>query len=100
MENKESKFTIFKPTKSSMQSGLSNTKKWCLTNKDIKETYLSSKFCWTGIINSDKEIKIFFKTQASAVRFAKKNNLDFEIEEDKERKIFKKCYAENFVKKE
>jgi len=96
----KNKFTIFKPTKSSMQSGLSNTKKWCLSNNDVKQTYLSSKFCWTGTTNPDKEVKIFFKTQASAIRFAKKNNLDFDLKKPEERKILKKNYAENFIKKE
>ena len=40
------KFLIFKPTKSSMQSGIKNTNKWCLSNCEMNDSYISSKFCW------------------------------------------------------
>ena len=39
------KFLIFKPTKSSMQSGIKNTEKWCLSNCEMNDSYISSKFC-------------------------------------------------------
>ena len=45
------KFLIFKPTKSSMQSGIKNTEKWCLSNCEMNDSYISSKFCWTGSSN-------------------------------------------------
>ena len=47
-------FIIFKPAKSSMQSGLLNTKKWCLTNLSINESYKSPKFGWDGSTNPEK----------------------------------------------
>ena len=60
------KFLIFKPSKSSMQSGLKNTDKWCLSNCEINETFLSSKFCWNGSSNPEKRIKLYFKTLEEA----------------------------------
>ena len=55
------KFLIFKPTKSSMQSGLKNTNIWCLSNCEINESkYISSKFCWNGSSNPEKRVKAFF----------------------------------------
>ena len=53
------KFLIFKPAKSSMQSGLNNTNKWCLSNCEINESYISSKFCWHGSSNPEKELNFF-----------------------------------------
>ena len=81
-----------------MQSGLYKHKKWCLANKEINETYLNSKFCWTGTSNPEKNVKIFFDTKNSAIRFAKKYNYDIEIIETKKRKILKKSYSSNFIK--
>ena len=39
-----------------------------------------------------------FKSKELAVEYAKKNNIDFEVIEPKERKIIKKSYADNFTK--
>ena len=100
MKKNKLKFMIFKPAKSSMQSGLSKTKKWCLASKDVENTFLSSRFCWTGSSNSHKKILLFFDNKINAIRFAEKNNYDYEIIEPKKRKILKKSYASNFLRKE
>ena len=59
---KRNNFLIFKPTKSAMTSGLYKTKKWCLSNNEMNETFINSKFCWTGSTNPEKQIKIFLMT--------------------------------------
>ena len=96
---KKNKFLIFKPSKSAMQSGLKNSKKWCLTNKDINESFISSKYCWNGSSNPEKQIKLFFDDLDSAVNFAKKNNYSFEVMKTNHKILIKKSYAENFIKK-
>jgi len=63
-------FIIYKPAKSSMQSGLLNTKKWCLTNSSVNESYKSPKFGWDGSTNPEKKIELFFETLDEAKRFA------------------------------
>ena len=93
------KFLIFKPAKSSMQSGLNNTTKWCLSNCEMDENYVSSKFCWIGSTNPEKQMKLFFDSLESAESFAMKNNYDYEIIQPKKRKILKKSYSENFTRK-
>ena len=96
---KKFKFLIFQPTKSAMQSGLKNSRKWCISNNDINESYMSSKFCWNGSSNPEKQIKLFFDDLESAINFAKKNNYDYEVLMPNKRSLIKKSYAENFVKK-
>lgn len=96
---KKNKFLIFKPPKSAMQSGLNNSKKWCLCNNEINESFMSSKFCWNGTSNPEKKIKLFFENLDSAINFAKKNNYDYEILKPNKRTLIKKSYAENFIKK-
>ena len=58
-----------------MQSGYNNSRKWCLTNNDINESFMSSKFCWNGSLNPEKQIKLFFNDLESAINFAKKINM-------------------------
>ncbi len=99
MKIKKNKFLIFKPSKSAMQSGLSNTKRWCLRNNEIDKTYMSSRFCWTGSSNPERQIKIFFDNLDNAIKFAEKNNYDYDIVKPNKRKIVKKSYAENFFKR-
>ena len=96
---KKNRFLIFQPPKSAMQSGLLNTKKWCLTNSSINESYKSSKFGWDGSTNPEKKIELFFETLDEAKRFAQLNNYNYKVIEPLKRKIIKKSYAQNFIKK-
>ena len=96
---KKNNFLIFKPPKSAMQSGLSNSKKWCLTNNDVNESFINSKYCWNGSSNPEKQIKLFFNDLDSAINFAKKNNYNFEVLKPNNKTLMKKSYADNFTKK-
>ena len=83
-----------------MQSGLKNTNRWCLSNCEINETFISSKFCWNGSSNPKKRVRLFFKTldEAKKICLLKRNFL-FEIVLPAKRKILKKSYSQNFIKK-
>ena len=87
---------IYKPSKSSMQSGLGKTKKWLaeyITEKDkIKDTLMG----WNSSLDTKEQIKMFFETKEQAIEWSKKNNEQFIVIEPKERKIKPKNYASNF----
>ena len=87
-KNYENSFIIYKPTKSSMQSGLLNTKKWCLTNSSVNESYRSPKFGWDGTTNPEKKIELFFKTLNEAKRFAQTNNYNYKVLKPLKRKNY------------
>ena len=97
--NGNKKYIIYQPAKSAMQSGTSKSKKWCLINTGLNESFNSSKFGWNGSTNPEKKIQIFFNTLEEAKRFASKNQYQFTVIESNKRKILKKSYAENFIKK-
>ena len=96
---KNNKFIIFKPAKSSMQSGLYNSDRWCLLSSDVNEFFKSAKFGWNGSTNPERKVKLFFKTLDEAKRFATKNNYNFQVIRPLRRKILKKSYSQNFIKK-
>ncbi len=95
----KTKFLIFQPTKSAMQSGLGNSNKWCLSNNTTNVTYINSIFGWTGTTSSEKNVTLFFDSLESAIRFADEKKMKFDVIKTKKRKVIKKSYSENFVKK-
>ena len=91
------KAKIYKPTKSAMQSGKRNTKKWLL-EFDTQNTGIDPLMGWRSSKDTMSEVKIEFITKEQAVDYAKKNNIDYYIIEPQKRKIIKKSYSDNFIK--
>jgi hypothetical protein len=91
------KAKIYKPTKSAMQSGKANEKKWLL-EFDRLNSSINPLMGWISSKDTLSEIKLEFTNLNEAVSYSKKNNIDYYIIEPKKRKIIKKSYADNFLK--
>ncbi len=91
------KAKIYIPSKTAMQSGQAKNKLWVL--EFIREN-LDKDFVmgWNSSIDTNKQVKIFFDTRDDAIKYAKKNNILFDITEPKKRKMIIKSYADNFLK--
>ena len=87
---------IYKPSKSSMQSGLRKTKQWLAEYIPEKDKIKDSLMGWNSSLDTKEQIKIFFETKEQAIEWSKKNNEQFIVIEPKERKIKPKNYASNF----
>ena len=81
-----------------MQSGKRNTKNWLL-EFDTKDTTLNPLMGWESSNDTMSEVKLFFENKNQAINFAKKNNIDYYIIEPQGKKVIKKSYADNFLKK-
>ena len=88
---------IYKPAKTSMQSGKAKTKKWLLKFDDGRGG-INPLMGWESSSNTLLELNLEFQSKDDAVRYAKKNNIDYELIEAKKKKIIKKSYADNFTK--
>ena len=74
---------IYKPAKTSMQSGRNKTKKWIaeyISEKDIDKDSLMG---WNSSKDTMSQVKIFFETKEKAIEWAKKNNYQYFVEEPK-----------------
>ena len=91
------KAKIYKPAKTSMQSGLANTKNWVL-EYIVEKTGVNPLMGWESSKNTLSELKLKFLSKDNAIKYAKKNKIDFEIIEPKNKKIIKKSYSDNFTK--
>ena len=87
---------IYKPSKSSMQSGQRNTKKWLAEYISDTEQVKDTLMGWNSSLDTKSQIKVFFDTKEQAITWAKKNNYQFYVEEPKIKKIKPKSYASNF----
>ena len=91
------KAKIYIPTKSAMQSGKRNTKKWIL-EFETHDTGINSLMGWETSTDTMSEVRLEFDSKELAIHFAKKNNIEYYIIEPQKRKIVKKSYADNFIK--
>ena len=90
------KAKIYIPAKTAMQSGRGKLKNWVLEfiTKDPTKNPLMG---WESSSDTYTELKLEFTTKELAVTYAKKNKIDFEVIEPKQRKVVKKSYANNFL---
>jgi len=91
------KVKIYKPTKTAMQSGNRNSKKWVL-EFDTLQTGINPLTGWQTSRDTMSEIKIEFLNKDQAISYAKKNNLNYYVIEPEKREITKKSYTDNFTK--
>ena len=91
------KAKIYIPTKTAMQSGLAKTNKWIIEFK-TKDSSTEPLMGWESSTDTLSELKLEFSTKESAIDYAKRNKIIFEVVEPKQRKILKKSYSDNFTK--
>ena len=87
---------IYKPSKSSMQSGQGNTKKWLAEYISDIEQVKDTLMWWNSSLDTKSQIKVFFDTKEQAIKWEKKNNYQYFVDDPKKRKIKPKSYASNF----
>ena len=81
-----------------MQSGKGRTKHWML-EFITSNNGVNPLTGWETSRDTMSEVKIEFENKDQAVNFAKKNNISYSIVEPQKRKIIKKSYTDNFLKK-
>jgi hypothetical protein len=91
------KAKIYKPSKTAMQSGKRNTKKWIL-EFDTLNTEINPLMGWESSKDTMSEVKLEFSTKIEALNYVKKNNIKYYIAEPQNTKIIKKTYSDNFLK--
>jgi len=91
------KAKIYIPVKTAMQSGRGKQKKWVL-EFETKDPYTNSLMGWESSSDTLKEIKLKFISKEKAIDYATINNIDFSVDEPKQKVFVIKSYEENFTK--
>ena len=91
------KAKIYIPAKTAMQSGRGKTKKWTLkfeTRQEVTDPLMG----WESSNDTLGEVVLHFSTKEKAVKYAKDNNIQYEIIEPKKSNFIIKSYSDNFLK--
>ena len=91
------KAKIYKPAKTSMQSGKRNAKKWLLEFETLNNS-TNQLMGWTSSRDTMSEVKIEFNSKEQAVNYAKKNDINYYVVDPQKNKLVKKSYTDNFLK--
>ena len=89
---------IYKPSKSSMQSGMSQSKKWVLELEHDMSKSVEPLMGWTGSSDTKSQVQLRFRTKEEAIQYAKKNLVEYTVLNHNSRKhiIRENGYGDNF----
>ena len=90
------KAKIYKPSKTSMQSGLGKTKKWVFEFYKEKNKIEEPLMGWTGSVDTREQVKLLFDNLDDAIEYAKQNSISYELVMNKNKKYISKTYSDNF----
>ena len=89
------KYLIYKNKKSPTQSGFKRDNYWLLADTTCSSYSKDTLTGWKGEDLTNK-VRLKFDTKKEAVYYASKHMLDYDIEEEVEKSIKEKSYADNF----
>ncbi|XP_007250546.2 NADH dehydrogenase [ubiquinone] iron-sulfur protein 4, mitochondrial [Astyanax mexicanus] len=92
---KTRKVRIFVPTRTAMQSGVQNTKKWKM-DFDTRERWENPLMGWASTGDPLSNMVLTFSTKEEAIAFAEKNGWSYDITEKRTPKPRVKSYGANF----
>ena len=87
---------IFQLPKSTMQSGRANTQEWLLEFEPGEAQRADPLMGWNGSADTKSQIRLHFATQDEAIAYAKRENLQFDVELPRNRIVKPKSYSDNF----
>jgi hypothetical protein len=87
---------IYRQPKTAMQSGRAGTQTWVLEFEPDAAQRADPLMGWIGGGDTRDQVRLRFDTQAEAVEYASKNELNYSVELPRERKFVPKSYSDNF----
>jgi hypothetical protein len=90
------KVRIYKPSKTAMQSGRANTKRWVLEFEQVAPRTIDPLMGWTSSSDMRQQLRLRFGTKEEAIAYAKRHGLEYQVFETHEAPVRPKAYADNF----
>ena len=87
---------IYKPSKTAMQSGYANTRRWVLEFEPGAPKITDPLMGWIGSADTRGQVRLRFGSKEEAIAFANKHGLNYRVQEPRSRRIRPKSYADNF----
>ena len=88
---------IFRPARNAMQSGpAGNTKTWVLEYEPQSPKQADHLMGWLGSNDMVQQVRLKFHSVEDAVAYAKRHNLDCQLQAEPKKPFRPKNYADNF----
>lgn len=87
---------IYRPSKSTTQSGLARTEKWVLEYELATPRHPESLMGWTASGDTLNQVRLSFETMDEAVAFAERKGWHYTVLPPRDRKIRPRNYSDNF----
>ena len=87
---------IYKLSKTAMQSGRANTKRWVLEFEPEGRRHVEPLMGWTSSPDTRSQVRMWFESEEEAVEFARRNGHMYTVERPRERDMGPKAYSDNF----
>lgn len=87
---------IYKPSRSAMQSGKGRTKEWVFEYVPAAPRQVEPLMGWTSSTDMLSQVRLTFDTKQDAIAYATRKGIPFTVQAERERKVPKKSYADNF----
>jgi hypothetical protein len=89
---------IYRPARSTMQSGTAKTKQWVLQFSPAQARKIDPLMGWTSSADMDAQVTLRFDDRESAEDYAREHGIEYNVIEPKTRRpnIRAAGYAENF----
>ena len=91
------KARIYRPAKTSMQSGRAKMKRWVLDYPRSSKVAADTLMGWQSSSDTQRQVRMWFNTSDEAIAYAEAKGIDYEVTEPKSRKLRMKAYADNFA---
>lgn len=90
------KARIYKPAKSTMQSGRAGTAQWVLEYELETPRRPEPLMGWTSAGDTLNQVRMKFASKDAAIAFAESKDMDFVVVPDHTRKVTPRSYLDNF----
>ncbi len=90
------KARLYKPSKTAMQSGRGNVKRWVLEFEPQFRRTQDPLMGWTSSPDTAQQVRLRFATREDALAYCERRNIEVTVREPNERRIKPKSYASNF----
>jgi hypothetical protein len=87
---------IYRPAKTSMQSGRGNTQSWYLEHEQTDARRPDPLMGWQGGTSTATQVKLKFASKDAAIAYAEKHGIAFTVAPEQERALKLQSYADNF----
>ncbi len=88
---------IYKPARNAMQSGTAKTKNWVLDYEPGVPRAVEPLMGWTSSSDMKSQVRLRFATKEEAVAYCERQDIPYQVMEEKERAHRAMAYADNFA---